>query len=107
VGAGISEVGALRPIGPRGWDGRIEQRGVLGRPTRTTGPTRRCLGYQSGFLYRWSHTPLIPEIALRHQVRLEPRELRLGRHRIGWSSLKLSYGESEGVDEGGNPTGLV
>src|SRR5215470_9637298 len=62
------------------------------------------LGYHAGLQYRWTHERLVPALA----------DVVFSAHRVtyGWGGLgleaatqKLDFGESEGTDTSGNPTG--
>ncbi|HYM82285.1 MAG TPA: hypothetical protein VEY91_12855 [Candidatus Limnocylindria bacterium] len=63
------------------------------------------LAYQKGLQYHWSTTQLIPEIAPDVRFRAHRLGFGWGGLGLGVSRLTLDYGESEGTDEQGNPTG--
>ncbi len=70
------------------------------------------LGYARGLAYEWGGTKLAPSLA--NDVRFTSNVVKLGGagfgfmlsgRPVGVGGLHLSYGESEGVDPAGNPTG--
>lgn len=70
------------------------------------------LGYQRGLSYEYGTTNLVPELA--DDVTFKTNVIKLGGGGLGFAfsgkpfgvgGLDLSYGESEGTDPGGNPTG--
>ena len=71
------------------------------------------LGYYDGLRWQWSNTRLIPELA--PDVRFTTKRATLAYWGIGietagspisgMGGLRLSYGESQGTDPSGNPTG--
>lgn len=72
------------------------------------------LGYQHGLRYEWGRSRLVPGLA--DDVHFTTNVIKFGGAGVGVAlsgqpfgigGLHLSYGESEGVDENGNPTGTV
>src|SRR5262245_57591173 len=70
------------------------------------------LGYQHGLSYEWSNTQLVPGLAA--DVHFSTNVLKLGASGLGLAfsgkpfglgGVHLDYGESEGTDQHGNPTG--
>src|SRR4030095_4254201 len=57
-------------------------------------------GYQSGFLYRWSHTPLIPEIASDIKFDSNRASYGWGGIRLGWSRPAIRYRGTRRGDRG-------
>lgn len=72
------------------------------------------LGYRRGFSVTWDYQQLVPQLA---DVSMSSRRVSLGLWGIGFSTAgqpvdviggtDLDYGESEGVDPAGNPTGTI
>jgi hypothetical protein len=70
------------------------------------------LGYVRGIRYEWGRTQLVPGLA--DDVYLTSRVLKAGGGGLGFAfsgapggvgRVRVDYGESEGTDPGGNPTG--
>lgn len=70
------------------------------------------LGYYDGVRWQWGRTQLIPDLA--SDVHFTTNRVTLGYWGIGIESagspvggLKLDFGQSQGTDPSGNPTGLI